>query len=82
VIELPQVWARKLASEPETGMGYQIVSVDLTDGRRFDQVVVVEGRITEVRGLREIPFTADDIANVVLTHDKWNFDEPDNQSVS
>jgi hypothetical protein len=37
-------------------MGYQVVSIVLEDGRRFDQVAVVEGLIAEVRGHKEIPF--------------------------
>ena len=73
MIKLPDRLARELASEPETGMGYQVVSVVLTDGRRFDQGVVVEGQITEIRGLARVPFETDEISEVVLTHDKWDF---------
>jgi len=73
MITLPTKWATELASKSETGMGYQVVSVTLKDGKRFDQVVVVEGRVTEIRGRKDIPFTADEIAQVILTHDKWNF---------
>lgn len=54
-------------------MGYQIVSVTLKDGQKFDQVAVVEGRITEIRGHQDIPFTEEQIAQIILTHDKWNF---------
>ena len=54
-------------------MGYQVVTVVLKDGKRFDQVAVVEGRITEIRGHKDIPFVEDDIAKIILTHDKWNF---------
>lgn len=72
--DLSPKWASLLASEPETGMGYQIVSVVLEDGRRFDQVVVIEGRVSQVRGHREIPFDSDQIASLVVTHDKWSFD--------
>jgi len=73
MIKLPDSWAMKLANEPETGMGYQVVSVILTDGRRFNQVVIVEGQITEIHGLARIPFEGCQIADVVLTHDKWDF---------
>ncbi len=73
MIELSAKWTAKLASEPETGMGYQVISVILRDGRRFDQVVVVEGKITEIRGLSDIPFTENQINQIILTHDKWNF---------
>jgi hypothetical protein len=73
MITLSTKGASELASKPETGMGYQVVSVVLQDGKRFDQVVIVEGRITEIRGLGDIPFTEDQIAQLILTHDKWNF---------
>lgn len=73
MITLPQKWLFELANKPETGMGYQIVDVLLNDGRLFKQVVVVEGQITLIRGLDGIPFTQDQIADVILTHDKWNF---------
>ena len=69
MITLSRKWAADLASKPETGMGYQVVSIILTDGRRFDQVGVVEGRITEIRGRKDIPFTE----QIIVTHDKWNF---------
>lgn len=54
-------------------MGYQVVSIVLKDGRRFDQAAVVEGRIAEVRGHKDIPFTEDEIAQIIVTHEKWNF---------
>jgi hypothetical protein len=73
VIKLSSRWAKKLSSTPETGMGYQIVSITLNDGKRYDRVIVIEGQITEIRGLKNIPFTEDQIAEIVLTHDKWNF---------
>jgi hypothetical protein len=66
-------WAAELSTKPETGMGYQVVSIILKDGTTFDQVVVVEGRITQIRGRNDVPFVEDQIAQVVLTHDKWNF---------
>jgi len=47
-IALSKHWAPYLSSLPETGMGYQVVSVFLTDGHKFDQVVVDSGYITRV----------------------------------
>ena len=41
MLPLSGKWASKLAAEPETGMGYQIASILLKDGKRFDQVVIV-----------------------------------------
>ena len=73
MIKLSAKWTKDLASKSETGMGYQIVSVVLKDGKRFDQVVVVDGLITEVRGNKDIQFTEDRIAQIILTHDKWDF---------
>lgn len=73
MIELPKKLATVLASKPETGMGYQVVNVVLKDGRKFDQVAIVEGKITEIRGYKDIPFTGDQIAQIILTHDRWNF---------
>jgi hypothetical protein len=57
----------------ETGIGYQIVSVALKDGRFFDQVLASEGCIIEVRGYKEIPFAPDEVASVIVTHKRWNF---------
>jgi hypothetical protein len=73
VIRLSEKWASELANKPETGMGYHVVTVIVQDGRRFDQTAVVEGKIAEIRGLDEIPFTESEIAQIILTHDKWNF---------
>ena len=61
MIELSPKWAIEPASKPETGMGYQVVSIILKDGRKFDQVAVVEGRITEIPGRKDIPFSEDQI---------------------
>jgi len=73
MIILSKKWLDYLSDKPESGMGYQIVSIVLKDGRRFDQVVIVEGYITQVRGFSDIPFVEDDIHEIVLTHDKWDF---------
>ena len=65
--------ASELASKPETGMGYQVVTVVLKDSQRFDQVVVVQGQVSGIRGRKDIPFGMEDIAQIILTHDKWDF---------
>jgi len=57
----------------ETGMGYKVVSVRLLDGRSFEQAVVSEGHIIEVRGYHEIPFQPEDVASVSVNHKRWNF---------
>ena len=61
-------------NQPETGMGYQIVSVVLRDGTRYDQVVVDSGYITQIKGFKRIPFSEEDIQEIIVTHDKWDFD--------
>ena len=55
--------AKSLKQEVETGPGYQVVSVELTDGRFFEQVIVSEGCVIAVRGYTEIPFDAHEIAD-------------------
>jgi len=68
VLELSEKWAPVLATQPETGMGFQIVSVFLNDGRHFDRVTVVGGIITQVNGESEIPFTENEISDIRVTH--------------
>ena len=54
-------------------MGYQTASVGLCDGRIIEDVLIVGGIITEVRGYDSIPFSADEISNIRVTHRKWEF---------
>ena len=63
----------QLKQQPETGLGYQIVAVELRDGRHFDQVVTSEGCIIAVRGHSEVPFEFDDVQSVSVNHKSWNF---------
>lgn len=73
MIKLSEKLAIDLAAMPETGMGYHVVNVELKDGRKFEQVIIIEGLISEIRGLKEIPFTEDQIDKINLTHNKWDF---------
>jgi hypothetical protein len=73
LVSLPAEIVGELRHEKETGPGYQIVSVELEDGRRFDQVVVSEGCIIAVSGCTEVPFQSADIAKVKMSHKFWNF---------
>lgn len=73
MIELPSKWTKRLVLQPETGMGYHVVTVILKDGRSLERVVVDSGYITRIFGLDEIPFKVEDIENLIVTHDKWNF---------
>jgi len=70
---IPQACLDGLKRSGETGIGYQIVSVELKDGRRFEQVVASEGCIIEVRGYEEIPFAPEQVASVIVNHKRWNF---------
>lgn len=40
MLALTDKWAPILTSQPETGMNYQIASVFLRDGRRFNDVTI------------------------------------------
>jgi hypothetical protein len=73
LVPIPSGCVDQLKRAKETGIGYQVVSVELNDGRFFEQVVVSEGFIIEVRGYREIPFAPDDVASVSVNHKSWNF---------
>lgn len=70
MLQLSQRWTPRLVSQPETGMGYQIVTVFLRDGRHFDQVLIDGNVITKIRGLAQIPFAEEEITDIVVTHDK------------
>ncbi len=72
-LELSARWHERLAAAPETGMGYHIVTVILRNGRRHDRVVVESGVISRIDGEVSIPFREEDIADLIVTHDRWNF---------
>ena len=74
MIKLSSEWGERLSNQAETGMGYWIVTVLLKDGRRYERAVIVDsGHLAEIYGLDEIPFVEDDIADLIVTHDKWKF---------
>lgn len=72
MIALSSKWAKVLISQPETGMGYQVVTVFLKDGRQIEKVMIVGGTITSVHGSPTIPSEEADIDEIVVTHDKGN----------
>ena len=72
MLTLSSKWANFFRRQPETGMGYTIVTVVLKDGRRFPRVAVTGGVIGSVEDETSIPFREDDIAEFVVTHDKTN----------
>lgn len=73
VVSLPPEFQKRLKSEKHTGPGYQVVEVQLKDGRSFDQVVASEGCIIAVRGHDELPFQTEDVSSVCVNHKHWNF---------
>lgn len=75
MIALSQKWADKLLSQPEAGMGFQVVSIMLYNGKRFDRVIVDSGYVTRIKGIEGIPFKEEDIADIIVTNDKWDFNK-------
>jgi hypothetical protein len=73
MLRLSKKWAETLSKLPETGMDYQIATVVLKDGRQFPQTAIVGGLIAQIRGLSDIPFSEGDIADFIITHDKWDW---------
>jgi cytochrome oxidase assembly protein ShyY1 len=59
--------------QPETGMGYWVVTAVLKNGRRYAQVLVNSGYVTRVKNYKDIPFTEHEIDHFVVTHEKWDF---------
>jgi len=56
-------------------MGYTIVNVKLTDGRIFRQVLIDTGILARIRGLSNIPFTEEEITDIAISHEKWDWKE-------
>ena len=73
LLRLPEAIAVELAGQLETGMGYQVVSVQLADGRTFDRVAVIGDIVGEVYGYDAIPFDPSLVRRATVTHDKWRF---------
>jgi hypothetical protein len=72
-LQLPEKRAPRLLAQPETGMGYQTAAITLRDGSVIEDVLIVGGTITEVRGYDTIPFSAGHISDITVTHRKWAF---------
>ncbi len=70
MLALSNKWAPVLLSQPETGMNYQIASIFLKSGQRFDHVRISGGFIVKICDNREIPFKEEEIANIVVNHGK------------
>ena len=63
-----------VAALPQNKIGREVsVPVHLQDGRKYKQTIVDSGYITRIRGLDHIPFSEDEIVEIIVTHDKWDF---------
>jgi hypothetical protein len=49
-------------------MGYQVVTIELRDGRKFENVTVVGGAVSGLPPGVEQTFTDADIDQIVVTH--------------
>ena len=69
-------WQEKVKALPESGMGYTVLKVTLKDGRVFGQALINKfGYLSRVRGLADIPFEEEDIAEITPTHERWDWNE-------
>lgn len=70
---LPNKWQEFLAKKPETGMGYQVVNLTLEDGRKIEDVAIIQSAlIGEIRG-GDVSFDPEKVVEIELTHKKWAF---------
>jgi hypothetical protein len=69
MLALSDKWAPILVSQPETGMDYQMASVYLKDGWKFDRVVIVGAFLTKFGEESHIPLN-DDIDGIVVNRGK------------
>jgi hypothetical protein len=70
---LPKKWQEFLATKSETGMGYQVVNLTLEDGKKIEDVAIIQSSlIGEIRE-GDVSFDAEKIVAIEVTHKKWNF---------
>jgi hypothetical protein len=67
--ELPKEWSDYLLKQPESGMGYQIVTAALRDGQKFEVAVSDSHVIGAVRGFTDIPFDPKDVTSIDVVPD-------------
>jgi hypothetical protein len=71
---LPQRLKQFLLDQPETADDLHVVSVTLKDGRVFEDVAVSQcSVVAAVRGYSHVPFDAQDVTEVRVTHRRWGF---------
>lgn len=67
--ELPKKWIDYLLKQPESGMGYQIVTVTLREGQKFEAAVSGGQFLGAVRGHTGVPFDPADITGIEVVPD-------------
>lgn len=67
--ELPKKWSDYLQGKPESGMGYQIVTVTLRDGLKFEVAITDSHIIGPVRGYTGVPFAPEEIVDIEVIPD-------------
>ena len=72
-VQLSKSWSDFCIRAPESGMGYLIATIELKNGTKIPQAVIMDGCISQIRGMKEIPFTNDDIQVIIPTHERWAF---------
>ena len=71
---LPQELRQFLLDQPETTDDLHVVSVTLKDGRVFEDVAISQcSLVAAVRGYSHVPFDAQDVAELRVTHRRWGF---------
>jgi len=73
LVPIPLETAEKLKKEKQTRLGHQFVSIKLKDGRYFEQAVVSEGCIIQIKGQKDIPFAEAEVESVEFSAKPWNF---------
>ena len=68
-------WSSFFDHQQESGMGYFTGDITLCNGREFKDAIFVDGKITKIRGLVDIPFETRDIAKIHLTVRRWDWNE-------
>ncbi len=69
-LQLSNRWIDYLISQAETGMGYQICTIVLKDGDVYIQAIIDSGLIAKIKDIEGIPFSENDIAEIIVTHEK------------
>jgi hypothetical protein len=65
---LGERWATVLLGESETGMGYQVATIKLHDGRCFEHVTIVDSAVSGLPQQIAEHLTEADVASITITH--------------